>query len=117
MLKEQRNKFSKSAPPKCLPFLFPPPGLSVPSSPPDYGGEEGILVPPDIIEKTECNKMDEGRMDRWMDGWMDKIRIFISRETESLPPRLMSMKIGEEGKKDYSRNNSCDNSISMKIIF
>lgn len=52
-----------------------------------------------------------------MDGWMDKIRIFISRETESLPPRLMSMKIGEEGKKDYSRNNSCDNSISMKIIF
>ena len=89
-----------------LTFPFPSPRIVRSILSPDYGGEEGILVPPDIIEKTECNKMDEGRMDRWMDGWMDKIRIFISRETESLPPRLMSMKIGEEGKKDYSRNNS-----------
>lgn len=40
-----------------------------------------------------------------MDGWMDKIRIFISRGDLPRVPRLMSMKIGEEGvKKGYSRS-------------
>lgn len=51
-----------------LTFPFPSPRVAPLLLSPDYEG--GILVAPVIIGKTECNKMDEGRMDGWMDGWV-----------------------------------------------